>query len=89
MTVYDYIGKQSRSWPCKITRSGIFTTYHLEIPWSATNIGKPAKGKAFAMNFAFFDVIRPDGKQADFCITLTEGLTGGQNDSKFKTFILE
>ena len=89
VTVYDYIGKQSRSWPCKITRSGIFTTYHLEIPWSATNIGKPAKGKAFAMNFAFFDVIRPDGKQADFCITLTEGLTGGQNVSKFKTFILE
>ena len=41
------------------------------------------------MNFSFFDVIRPDGKQADFCISLTEGLTGGQNVSKFKTFILE
>lgn len=89
VTVYDYISRQSCSWPCRITRSGIYTTYHLEIPWSATNIGKAVKGKAFAMNFSFFDVIRPDGKQADFCISLTEGLAGGQNVSKFKTFILE
>ena len=89
ITVYDYIKRQSRDWNCQISRTGLYTSYHLEIPWSATGLGTPAKGKAFAMNFAFFDMSRPGSQKADFCITLTEGLSGGQNPSKFKTFILE
>lgn len=89
VTVYDYVNKESLSWPCKITRSGMYTNYHLEIPWSAINIGKPAKGKAFALNILFFDVSRQGSTTAEYHIALTEGLAGGHDAFKFKTFILE
>ena len=89
VSIYDYIRKKSQTWPCTISRSGIYTSYHLEIPWSDINIGKPVKGKAFAMCFVFFDLNRSGVIKSDLCIALSEGLTGGQNPSKFKTFILE
>lgn len=89
MTVYDYNNKLSLNWPCSIVRSGIYTSYRLEIPWSAVNIGKPFKGKAFAMNILFFDVSRQGSKTADYHVALTEGLANGQNAFKYKTFILE
>ena len=89
VTVYDYVNKESLSWPCKITRSGMYTNYHLEIPWSAINIAKPTKGNAFAMNILFFDISRQGSTTAEYHIALTEGLAGGQDAFKFKTFILE
>ena len=87
--VYDYVKHTSKRWPCLISRSGIYTTYHLKIPWSETRIGKPFKGKAFGMCPVFFDLNRSGVTQADLCVALTEGVTGGQDSSKFKTFILE
>ena len=89
VSIYDYIRQKSQTWPCTISRSGIYTSYHLEIPWSAINIGKPVKGKAFAMCIVVFDMNRSGVKKPDLCIALTEGLAGGLNASKFKTFILE
>ena len=87
--VYDYVRRTAQRWPCRITRSGIYTAYHLEIPWTETRIGKPVKGKAFGMCPVFFDLNRSGVMKSDLCVALTEGLTGGQDPSKFKTFILE
>ena len=41
------------------------------------------------MNVLFFDINRQGTKSAEYHIALTEGLAGGQNAFKFKTFILE
>ena len=89
VTLFDYSKKVQLNWPCKVTRSGMYTNYHLEIPWSETGLGAPVRGKAFAMNVLFFDINRQGTKSAEYHIALTEGLAGGQNAFKFKTFILE
>lgn len=85
--VYDYTKKSSRDWPCSIVRSGLYTNYELAIPWNEIGIPKPREGMALAMNAVFFDLNTPGGTVQHWA-GISEGLAGGTDPSKFKTFIL-
>ena len=85
--VYDHAAKRSRQWPCSISRSGLYTTYELAVPWKAIGIASPHEGSVIAMNAVFFDLNTPGGSVQHWA-ALSEGLAGKTDPGAFQTFQL-
>lgn len=71
-----------------VTRKNGHTVYELAIPWSETGI-TPGKGKGFSAGVVIFNNDKPERQRPTYWYVHGNGVAGGENVSKFMTFIME